>query len=252
MPPGLPFRSSRARRRPALGHGGTRRLLPLTLAALLCGCAQNAPSTLRADPASAAPVDLSGHWELNYGQSDNVQEQLSGLVRELRRRAARAAQMQSERGGGGALGVSVGGSDSTPSVIGLARMAEMITSVQLLDIEQSRLAIRVKREGDFALSCDFRRGVDTVLDLGVGKEACGWDGSQLVFRISLPEGLAIRHRLSLAPSGTQLGLVTTVFSDRVSAPFTVTQVYDRYDPQSAGYRCEETLTRGRVCTTESR
>lgn len=222
------------------------------ISAFLASCTQTAQE--RSEPSAAAPVDFSGHWELNFAQSDNVQAQMSALVRNLRKEAERRAAMRGERGGRGGPGVVLGGSgtDSAPSVIGLARMAELITESQLFEVEQSRTRIEVKREGNFALTCDFLRQATSVRDLGVGREACGWDGSQLVFRIALPEGLSIRHRFSLAPSGDQLGVYTTVFSDRVSSPFSVQRVYNRFEPGDRGYRCEMTVTRGRVCTTESK
>ncbi|MFN2327634.1 MAG: hypothetical protein ABR612_01830 [Chromatocurvus sp.] len=232
---------------------GSLRALCLGVSAFfLAACTQTTQE--RSEPSAAAPVDFSGHWELNFAQSDNVQAQMGALVRNLRKQAERQAAMRSERGGRGGPGVVLGGggTDSAPSIIGLARMAEMITESQLFEVEQSRTRIQVKREGNFALTCDFLRQATSVRDLGVGREACGWDGSQLVFRIALPEGLSIRHRFSLAPSGDQLGVYTTVFSDRVSSPFSVQRVYNRFEPGERGYSCEMTVTRGRVCTTESK
>lgn len=231
--------------------GGMRALCIVVTAFCLAACTQTTQQ--RTAPSAAAPVDFSGHWELNFAQSDNVQAQMGALMRNLRQQAERQAAMRSERGGRGGPGVVIGGggTDSAPSVIGLARMAELITESQLFEVEQSRTRIQVNREGNFALTCDFLRQATSVRDLGVGREACGWDGSQLVFRIALPEGLSIRHRFSLAPSGDQLGVYTTVFSDRVSSPFSVQRVYNRFEPGERGYRCEMTVTRGRVCTTES-
>ena len=225
-----------------------RRLLVVFCVVCLCACAQT--GLQQREPAAAAPVDFSGNWELNFAQSDNVQAQMNTLVRNLRKRAERQAARRGERGGAGVV-LGGSGTDSAPSIIGLARMAEMITDSQLFEIEQTRTRINVKREDNFALTCDFLREATRVRDLGVGREACGWDGSQLVFRIALPEGLSIRHRFSLAPSGDQLGVYTTVFSDRVSAPFSVQRVYDRFEPGDRGYHCEMTVSRGRVCTTES-
>lgn len=237
----------------AVGVAGSRVVAWCAVAGalFLAACAQTTPE--RRQPSAAAPVDFSGHWELNFAQSDNVQAQMSALVRNLRKQAERQAAMRNDRGGRGGPGVVLGGSgtDSAPSVMGLARMADMITESQLFEVEQSRSRIKVKREGNFALTCDFLRQATSVRDLGVGREACGWDGSQLVFRIALPEGLSIRHRFSLAPSGDQLGVYTTVFSDRVSSPFSVQRIYNRFKPDDRGYRCEMTVTRGRVCTTES-
>jgi hypothetical protein len=219
----------------------------VSLVPLLCLLACASDPTLTAPPREPDPVDFSGHWELNYGQSDNIQSRLTTLVRDLQRRSARASNLRSERGG---LVLGGSGTDSAPSVVGLARMAELITASQLLEVDQGRTRIRIDREGNFALSCDFLRDPGRIDDLGVGRESCRWDGQQLVFVISLPEGLSIRHRVALSGSGQQLGIVTTVFSDQVSAPFTVRRIYDRYEPGSRGYRCEETLSRGRVCTTE--
>jgi len=234
--------SFRSAQRPARLRASLPALLP---ALWLLACASD--PTLTSPPREPDPVDFSGHWELNYGQSDNIQSRLTTLVRDLQRRSARSSNLRSERGG---LVLGAGSTDSAPSVIGLARMAELITASQLLEVDQERTRIRIEREGNFALSCDFLRDPGRVDDLGVGRESCRWDGQQLVFVIGLPEGLSIRHRVALARSGEQLGIVTTVFSDRVSGPFTVRRIYDRYEPASRGYRCEETLSRGRVCTTE--
>jgi hypothetical protein len=33
--------------------------------------------------------------------------------------------------------------------------------------------------------------------------------------------------------------------------FVVTKIFGRYDPAERGYTCTETLSRGRVCTTEN-
>ena len=68
------------------------RRLPLFIVAALSsammGCASTEPP-LQAE--NQKRVDFSGHWELDYGQSDNIQSQLNALVRELRRQAERQA-----------------------------------------------------------------------------------------------------------------------------------------------------------------
>ena len=226
----------------------SRRLLLFIVAALssaMMGCASTEPPLQAENPKR---VDFSGHWELDYGQSDNIQSQLNALVRELRRQAERQAQGNVERRG--AISVGGAGTNSAPTVVGLAQMADMITQSQLLEILQSSNDIRVKREGNFALTCEFYSGDSQVIENPLGTEICGWSGHQLVFRIYLPEGLSVQHVMSMGPSGERMGIATTVVSDRVSQPFTLNRVYNRYDPGQAGYSCEQTLTRGRVCTTE--
>ena len=51
----------------------------------------------------ASPVDMSGHWEMDYAKSDNLQDQLNAVVRQIRREAARREQLAKEgRGFAGA------------------------------------------------------------------------------------------------------------------------------------------------------
>src|SRR6056297_811941 len=66
------------------------------IAAFLASCTQTVQE--RSEPAAAAPVDFSGHWELSFAESDNVQAQMSALVRNLRKQAERRAAMRGERG----------------------------------------------------------------------------------------------------------------------------------------------------------
>jgi hypothetical protein len=128
-------------------------------------------------------------------------------------------------------------------------MAELVTQTQLMEIDQDRVSIRIEREDTFTLSCDYAVGMIQREDYGVGAERCFWDGSQLVFEIRLPEGLDIVHRFSVAGNGEALAVVTTLYSSKVSTPFSLRRIYRRYDPRRSPYQCTETLTRGRVCTT---
>lgn len=214
----------------------------LLLSLLLPACGTPDPRPQRA----ADPVDMSGNWEVDYARSDNLQARFSALVRQMRedasRRAAAAEQGRPIPQGSGA---------SREALMGLAQMAELVTASQLLEIEQSRVAVRVEREGNFSLSCDHGSDGGDANEYGVGREICYWEGDQLVFFIDLPDGLNISHRLSLAADRQSLGIVTTLYSSAVRTPFSVRRVYRRYVPGSRGYRCTETLTRGRVCTTES-
>ncbi|NQY03025.1 MAG: hypothetical protein HRT76_07160 [Halieaceae bacterium] len=222
--------------------------LTVFLGGLLSACT-SAPPAAVLEASNTQQVDFSGNWELDYGQSDNIQNQLNALLRELRRQQERRSQNGGERRGTAVTVGGGGGTNSGPTILGLAQMADAITEAQLLDIAQSRNDINVKREGNFALTCEFFRGEAEAVENPLGKELCGWTGQQMVFRIYLPEGLSIQHVMSLAPSGERLGIDTTVVSDRVSQPFTLRRVYNRYDPATSGYHCEQTLSRGRVCTT---
>jgi hypothetical protein len=191
---------------------------------------------------AADPVDMTGHWELDYGSSDNLQAQFRSSMRSLRQQQA--------RGPNGERGAVVANGGSGESLVALAQMAELVTQSQLLVIEQDRVSISVEREGSFALSCDYARERIQQQDYGVGRERCFWDGRQLVFELRLPEGLDIVHRLSVSSDGEALAIVTSLYSDRVSGPFSLRRIYRRFDPGRSPYRCTETLSRGRVCTTE--
>lgn len=222
---------------PASYRAGPAYLLPLFACLLSVAC-----STEPVQPEYAPkPVDMSGNWELDYGSSDNLQARFNGLVRNLNRQQARTSN-----GERGSVGVS---SASRESILGLAQMAELVTQTQLMEIDQDRVSIEIEREDTFTLSCDYAQGMIQREDYGVGAERCFWDGSQLVFEIRLPEGLDIVHRFSASRDGESLAVDTTLYSSRVSTPFALRRIYRRFDPLRSPYRCTETLTRGRVCTT---
>ncbi len=193
---------------------------------------------------AAAVVDFSGHWERDYRLSDDVNEEFKSHYQRLQREAERRAQSMDR-------GVSSPrmnyGSGNVASLVGLARMADLITDVELLEIIQDASRVEVDREGSFALVCDFNGDAPQVHSDPFGKEICGWDDHQLVIKIVLPDGLTVIHRFTLAQRKDKLNIATTVYSDRVSRPFTLDRVYRRYEPAEEDYRCEETLSRGKVC-----
>ena len=195
-------------------------------------------------------VDFSGSWELDYSQSDNIQTKLDAMVRELRRQVERRNAAAMNQGAGASLMVG-GGGLSGESIMGVAQMAELITRSPLLEIKQDEAGIKVKREETFALDCEFHPGQFHTVETPFGTESCGWLDHQLVFRIQLPDGLSIQHVMTLGPQGRRLNIATTVISDQVSYPFTLNRVFNRFVPGSRGYRCTQTISRGRVCTTES-
>jgi hypothetical protein len=199
---------------------------------------------------TAAAVDFSGFWELDYSQSDNIQIKLDTLVRELRKQSAQRSPAGYQQPTAGVVIGGPGGTNSGASILGLAQMSDLITQSQLLEVEQDEHDIKVKREGNFALTCEFYPGQYHTVETPLGKEVCGWSRHQLIFKIILPEGLTIQHVLSLGPDRQWLNIATTVTSDRVTSPFTINRVYARYEPGESGYTCKMTISRGRVCTTE--
>jgi hypothetical protein len=226
-------------------------VLLLTSCLLLVSCSSGGggrPKKVVLQGQSSAAVDFSGSWEMDYAQSDNIQTKLDTMVRELQRQAERRSQ------GGNQGAIMVGGSsgpNSAPSIIGLARMSDLITRSPLLKIKQSEHEIKVKREENFALTCEFYAGQFQSVETPLGTEICGWNGHQFVFKILLPDGLSIQHVMTMASSGGKLNIATTVVSDQVSYPFTLNRVYNHFVPGRSGFSCKMTLTKGRVCSTQS-
>lgn len=227
----------------------SKTVIVLLAACLLAACGGKQQRSLQGEASKL--VDFSGSWEMDYSQSDNIQVRLSTLVRELREQAQRRNKSSGYQQGPASMSIGSSGANSGPTIIGLARMAELITASSLLEIKQDEREVKVKREENFALSCEFHAGQFHAVETPFGSESCGWDSHQLVFRIILPEGLSIRHVMTLGPDGQRLNVATTVVSDQVSYPFTLNRVYNRFVPGNRGFTCKMTLTRGRVCTTES-
>lgn len=221
------------------------------LCTLLVGCASEAPKKAMLQGQDSRSANFDGSWEMDYSQSDSTQDKLDSLVRDLRGQAQRRSQGGMNQAAGGSYVIGGSGANSAPSIIGLARMADMITSSALLEVEQSEHKIKVKREENFALTCEFYAGQAPKVETPVGAEICGWNAHQLVFKIYLPEGLSIQHVMTLGASGRKLNVATTVVSDQVSYPFTLNRVYNRFVPGNSGFSCKMTLTKGRVCTTQS-
>ena len=129
------------------------------------------------------------------------------------------------------------------------KMAELVTDSDLLEIEQDPHILRVERANNFALSCDLDE-VQVVHSL-LGAERCWWDGQQWHFSVRLPDGLSIEHRFSVSEDSRSLAQRTVLAAPGVNRDLEVVRIYSRYDPSTRGFRCTETLSRGRVCTTEN-
>ncbi len=93
------------------------------------------------------------------------------------------------------------------------------------------------------------RRIPEFVETPFGTELCGWDGHQLIFHVSLPDGLTVRHRMTVAPDRQQLHVATTVTSTAAPAPFTLNRVYQRFEPLPSEYDCEYTLSKKKTCST---
>ena len=210
---------------------------------LSVGCAQERHS--EAVTRVATPVNMAGHWEIDFARSDNLQDQLSSIARRVQREATRRARLAEE--GRGFAGSPL---PDQRDLITLARLAEIITEPVLLEVIQSDSRIRVKRDKSFALVCEYDgSGLGVTVDT-LGIQRCGWDGDQLYFAIELEEGLDVTHRLSRAKETDTLLMVTSVETTATRFPMVVSQYFTPYDPDALGYHCERTLTRGKVCSTQ--
>lgn len=150
----------------------------IALLVLVAGC--NTDPVKQEITRVASPVDMTGHWELDYAKSDNLQDQLNSVARQIRREAARREQLAKE-GRGFAGGPLPGRRD----LITLARLAEIITEPTLLEVIQAEGRMRVKRDNSFALVCETDGSTISVTTDLLGEQRCGWDSSQLLSLIHI-------------------------------------------------------------------
>ncbi len=220
------------------------RYLPCLIIALLLTACGSEPVSRSQEPLPQPVVrDFSGSWEMDYGRSDNVDQKLNSMYREWQRLMARQS-----RGDERAAARMAAMGTNFRRLVDTARLADMITSSQVLEIEQTPDDIEITREDNFALSCVFLEGEPELVIDELGLEICGWDAHQLVFRIQLPDGLDIQHRMSMSEDSQRLHIATRVNS-RYASPFTINRFYFRFDPLPENYECEYTLSRGNVCQT---
>jgi hypothetical protein len=219
----------------------------VTLLLLLNGCAATDETITELRP--AMPQSLAGFWEVDYSRSDNLNEQLSTIGRRVQREAARRARAAED--GRPFVASALPNSNE---LVTLARLTEVITEPTLLEIYQDDYQVRIKRDNSFALNCALSpgsTGFSQTVDV-VGAQRCGWDADQLLFELQLFEGLEISHRFSVSQSRDTLLMTTIVANGSSAYPFRFNQYFTRYDPDELGYRCERTLSRGTVCTTQKK
>ena len=223
-------------------RGAVPRAALSALALCLFSCASE-PATLPTSHGDSPLPDLSGHWEVDYARSDSVQTQLNASFREVQRELRRRREA-AERGAS-YQGPPMG---DLETLLAVAKMVELVTEPELLEVYQDVRRVRIERENSFALSCELA-GAQSVPSL-LGAEQCWWDGHQLHFRVLLPDGLLIKHRFARSADGLSLSQRTALAAPGVARDMEVVKIFSRYDWGERGYRCTKTLTRGRVCTTE--
>ena len=199
------------------------------------------PMMLAATEVNRHNIDFSGNWELDYQLSDHPNEKVRQVYIETRSRIE--AQMRRQ----GNQAVIVDQSFfNLHSIIGLGQLAERIGQATVLDISQRDSHIVIQRNDDFSLICDFddmQRKASMI-----GAEACAWDEDQLIFRIALPDGLNVGHKLSIAADRSRLNIATTVWIEGVGYPFTLNRVYMPFEPGEGLYHCEYTIARQTTCS----
>lgn len=194
-------------------------------------------------------LDFSGSWEKDFGRSDTWEDELN---RQLRIRQEQATLQRAGIGSSVAPRASLGnislnnGSRRANNLFEMARLAEYISRQNLMEISQDREHIRIERRGEAPLMCSLDWGPMSTFSSAHGTEICGWDDQQLVFQITLPDGISIQHRFTVAADGNQLRMVTSVSQDG-SVPFNLIQAFNRYEAPD-DLNCIVTVSRGRVCS----
>ena len=201
-------------------------------------------------------LDFSGSWEKDFRRSDNWRDELNRKMR-MRQEAAQRQTSQSPRRNVVQPPISVGSinlprsSGSTASVVELARLAEYVSRQTTLNITQTLDEIRITRRNDSTLVCGLGYEVIQTFANEFGVEACGWDQQQLVFQTTLPGELSIVHRFNVSSNRKELNLIITINS-RNRESFSLVQAFTRYDAPAPDIQCDQTLSRGRVCSRTER
>lgn len=202
-------------------------------------------SASAAEPGSVPVVhrpNFAGAWEKDFNRSDSWEKELTRQLDQMRRDAARGRSDP-----GGAPLVNYGSGRGGASIIDLAQLAGYVNRQTIMRVYQSLDEIKVEKEGDADLICSTATNSTRSFDSEFGNEVCGWDGQQLVFRISLPEGVEILHRFSVSDDREWLNMATSVSNGR-STPFTLIQFFRRYEAPGEDFSCIKTITRGNSCS----
>ena len=199
-------------------------------------------------PYKQSQSEFSGAWVKDYLRSENWETVLINQINQLRRDAEREAARGSDfrvrqRP---IMDLSRKVRRSNANIVDLGRFAETITRHHIMHISVLNESITIERDGEPTLICGLENTMVESFSSNYGSEVCGWDDLQLLFRISLPEGVNILHRVTLSPDAQSINMTTRV-SDQGSTPFTLIEFYERFDDPEDDFDCTQTLGRGRVC-----
>lgn len=197
------------------------------------------------DPPPRYRPDFGGSWEKDFARSDRWEDELSRQLDQLRRDAERGYQLETRR----VPSTTIAGRSRTrngANIIELAQLTGYINRQTIMRIQQTAMEVRIERKDDADLVCSTQDEVTYAWKNAAGEEVCGWDGNQLVFSITLPEGVQILHRFSLSGDGNWLNMATTTSSS--AATFTQVQFFYRYIAPDEDYTCIQTISRGNTCS----
>jgi hypothetical protein len=239
---GFKMPMTQAKRNPASHKPLIRLVLAFFTGLCLINSALSAEDPTAQNRSARLRPNFEGSWEKDFGRSDKWEVEVQRTIDQLNREMERSQG----RGDGGSIGIS-NPRRGAGNLISHARLAELITRQTTMRIVQTATEVRIERPGDAALICSTKNSDEDSFNSPHGTEYCGWDRQQLVFQISLADGVLIEHRFSVDPSGESLSMLTSV-SSRNSLPFNLISFYNSYDAPEDGIHCVQTLSRGRVCS----
>jgi hypothetical protein len=192
-------------------------------------------------------VNLAGAWEVDFKRTENAQEKLLFLY-EVARSQISQGQRQRDNAQENLINRQQvqQAIDDLNGLIKLGTLADSMNQSTVLRIEQGSEHIVIKREDDFALTCELDADAPS---LAYGQEWCGFDkNGQLIFISRLPEGLDIVHRFMLSNNGERLSVATTVKTPALSDAYTINRVYMPFEEGNSLYNCEFTLEKKKTCS----
>jgi hypothetical protein len=218
-------------------------LLGITIVMSACS---NAPTSVIPTVQGRA-VNLAGAWEVDFKRTENAQEKLLFLY-EVARSQISQGQRQRDNAQENLINRQQvqQAIDDLNGLIKLGTLADSMNQSIVLRIEQGSEHIVIKREDDFALTCELDADAPS---LAYGQEWCGFDkNGQLIFISRLPEGLDIVHRFMLSNNGERLSVATTVKTPALSDAYTINRVYMPFEEGNSLYNCEFTLEKKKTCS----